>query len=563
MVAGQLREIGTMLGLDGENPFRARAYVRAAEALEHLEQDFETLLRDHRLTELAGVGAALARVIHELATTGRAEILDRLRVQYPPAVVELARVVSPAQARAIHAALGVTTLAELRRACTAGSLRAVRGFGPKTEQRVLARIDATQSTREQILLPQAAVQMDELIAHLARHPAVAQVEAAGQFRRRTETVGRLDLIVATSDTSAVGLHLRRYPSVLAAAAEGASSWRLTCAGGVDAHVRAVPPRRFAAAWVDATGSAAHLATLRARALACGLRLTPEGLLQANRAVRLGSEAALYRALGLPEIPPELREDGGEIEAAANGTLPLDLIRLEDLQGVVHCHTTHSDGKDTIAAMARGAEALGLRYLTITDHSVSATYAHGLSADRLRRQRDEIARVQARVGVRLLMGIESDILRDGALDYPDAILRELDVIIASVHNRFKLDESAMTQRLVRAVRHPLFKIWGHALGRYVLSRPPFACDMEAVLDALAASRAAIEVNGDPRRLDPEPRWIRAARRRGIRFVVSADAHSVAALGNLRWGVDIARRGWVRRGEVLNTLGPAEFAQAVKP
>ena len=230
---------------------------------------------------------------------------------------------------------------------------------------------------------------------------------------------------------------------------------------------------------------------------------------------------------------------------------------------MHCHTVYSDGRNTVEEMARAAGGLGLQYLTITDHSRSATYANGLDLDRLQRQSDEIAQVQERVNVRILHGTESDILRDGALDYPDAALERLDVIIASIHNRHRMDAEQMTERLVRAMRHPLFKIWGHALGRYVLSRPPFACHMDEVLDAIAVSRVAIEVNGDPNRLDMEPRWIREARKRGARFVVSADAHSMAGIRNLAWGVDMARRGWLGRDDVLNTLDADAFAAAVAP
>jgi DNA polymerase (family 10) len=324
----------------------------------------------------------------------------------------------------------------------------------------------------------------------------------------------------------------------------------------------VPARDFAAARIDATGSPAHVAKLARQAKRRRLVLHDRGLRRGRRRLAGPSEAAIYERLGLPFIPPELREDAGEVEAAAAARLP-DLVRLEDLRGAVHCHTVWSDGRHTVEEMARAAEAMGLAYLTITDHSASATYAHGLDLERLRRQRDEIARVQERVAVRLLRGTESDILRDGALDYPDPVLRQLDVIIASVHNRYHMDADEMTRRLVRAMRHPLCKIWGHALGRYVLSRPPFACHMDEVLDAIAASRAFVEVNGDPHRLDLAPEHVRAAKRRGIRFVVSADAHSTDGLRNLRWGVDIARRGWLSRADVLNTLAADDFVAAVRP
>ena len=278
-------------------------------------------------------------------------------------------------------------------------------------------------------------------------------------------------------------------------------------------------------------------------------------------VPAAGEEDLYRHLGLPYVPPELREGSGEVEAAEAGRLPDDLVTAGDLRGLVHCHTVYSDGKHTIAEMARAADAMGMRYLTITDHSPTAFYARGLDVDRLHAQWEEIARVQETVSVRLLRGTESDILADGGLDYPDDILEQLDVVIASIHARHRMDADRMTRRLVRAMQHPCFKIWGHALGRLVLSRPPIECRVEEVLDAAAAARAAIEINGDPSRLDLEPRWIRAARARGLRFVVSTDAHSVDALANQRYGVAMARRGWVRRGEVLNTLDTEAFVRAV--
>jgi DNA polymerase (family 10) len=263
------------------------------------------------------------------------------------------------------------------------------------------------------------------------------------------------------------------------------------------------------------------------------------------------------------MPPELREDAGEIGAALGGDGFDDLVTAGDVRGLVHCHTVYSDGAHTIAEMARAAEALGAAYLTITDHSPTASYAGGVGLDRLKAQWDEIARVQETVTVRLLRGTESDILADGALDYPDAVLEQLDVIIASIHSRMRMDADQMTRRLVRAMALPWFKIWGHALGRLVLSRPPIDCRVEEVLDVIAASRAAVEINGDPHRLDLEPRWLRAARARSIRFVISTDAHSVGELGNVRYGAAMARRGGVRRGEVLNALGADAFARAVAP
>jgi DNA polymerase (family 10) len=328
-------------------------------------------------------------------------------------------------------------------------------------------------------------------------------------------------------------------------------------------VEAVPPARFAGTLHRSTGSEAHRARLAAIAEERRLRLDDQGLLKAGRRVPLADEAALYDRLGLPFIPPELREDAGEIEAALAGDAFADLVTTGDVRGLVHCHTHYSDGKHSVEEMARGAEALGMEYITITDHSPTASYAGGLPLDRLKRQWEDIDRAQEKVKVKLLRGTESDILQDGSLDYPDAVLEKLDVIIASVHNRHKMDRAAMTKRIVTAMRKPQFKIWGHALGRYVLTRPPIDADVERILDAIAESRAAVEVNGDPHRLDMAPPWIREARKRGLRFAISTDAHSVKALQNVRWGVDMARRGGVRKGEVLNAMPVDAFRAAVRP
>lgn len=562
-IAAHLRQLAEMLGLERKEKFRARAYARGAEAIESTSADLDTLLRTQSLTRVPGIGSGLARLIEELVATGSSKMHRRLSRLYPPPVIELARVLSVERARRVHAALDVSTVDELREACLDGRVRAVSGFGEKTERQLLARIDEVTERTPHVLMPEASAQADALSAYLRTAPGVRRIETAGALRRRVEAIEDLDLVVETDDADALVERARAHPRNLNVTRPSGEALVLHQAGGLPATLHVAAPDAYAVATLLATGAPAHIGKLRARAAELGFTLTDRGLARDGRTVPIGSEEELYERLQMLAVPAELREDAGEVEAAIDGTLPTDLVRREDLQGVVHCHTVYSDGKNSIEEMARGAEALGLQYITITDHSVSASYAGGLDLERLRRQREEIAAVQERVAVRILAGTESDILRDGALDYPDAVLEQLDVVIASVHNRFKLDADAMTDRVVRAMRHPLFKIWGHALGRYVLSRPPFACDVETILDAIAESRAAIEVNGDPHRLDLEPRWIRAARQRGIRFVISADAHSVNGLRNLRWGVDMARRGWLRRDDVLNSFAADAFAAAVRP
>jgi DNA polymerase (family 10) len=379
-------------------------------------------------------------------------------------------------------------------------------------------------------------------------------EVAGDLRRWTETVDRLVVVLASPRPEAALDGALSSPLLVSRGTRDGLVARTTLVTGLPLELRATAPDHWAATLLAATGSDGHLRDLAplARARKVDLEHAPGQ-----------DEAQLYRRLGLPYIPPELREGVGEVEAALAGTLPDDLVTPDDVQGLVHCHTVYSDGRHTIEQMARAADALGMRYLTITDHSPTAFYAKGLAVDRLRAQWDELARVQERVAVRLLRGTESDILADGALDYPDRILEQLDVIIASIHARHRMDAARMTERIVRAMRHPYFKIWGHGLGRLLLSRPPIEAHVEAILDVIAESRAAVEINGDPHRLDLEPRFLRAARERSIRFVVSTDAHATGELRNVRYGVAMARRGWVRRGEVLNTWDVDAFVRAVSP
>jgi DNA polymerase (family 10) len=555
-VARLLREIGWRLVLAEADRFRARAYERAAVSLEGRSFDLARFVADDRLTELPGVGPAIAAQIAEIHRTGRSGLLERLRADQPPGVLELSRVpgLNLRRIEALHEQLGIRSVEDLRAACEAGRVREARGFGAATERKLLEALDRRAASAARVLLHVAGDEAERLVAYLHENRAVLRVGVAGSLRRGAETVGNLDLVVATLKPSLVFEHLLRYPLAAESLERDGEHCAVRLARGLRVDLYATAGPRFVHVLHQRTGSAAHLDRLA--------RLP--GAQAAAAAAEPESEAEIYERLGLPFVAPEQREDQGEIEAALSGTLPTDLVRETDIRGLVHCHTVYSDGRATIEQMARAADALGMSYLTITDHSPTASYAGGLSVDRLRAQWDEIARVQERVQVRLFRGTECDILADGALDYPDDVLEQLDVVVASVHARHALDPARMTERLVRAMRHPRFKIWGHGLGRLLQRRPPIECDVPAVLDAAAESRAAaIEVNGDPHRLDLEPRWIRAARDRGLRFVISTDAHAPGELRNLRYGVLTARRGWVRAGEVLNTFGAEAFARAVRP
>jgi DNA polymerase (family X) len=564
-------ELAALLQLSGANVFKVRAYERAARTIDGLPDDLEKLVREKRLTEIDGIGEAIGLKIEEFLSTGKIEVLEKLRAQFPQGVMDLWRLpgLGPKKLKALLD-LGIQDRAMLRAACLDGRVRGLPGFGEKTEKRLLELLDAKVPTpREQTLLVEALREAAALLDHLRQSKAVLRAEAAGSLRRRKETVSDLDVVVASAEPAAVMAHFAGYSGAERVESAGSTKSSLRLSSGLQLDLRVLPEADFATALHHFTGSKAHHERLRGLARDKGFTLSEWGLFrlegaQAGSKVPIASEAEIYAALGLPFIPPELREDHGEIEAALAGDRFEDLIAEGDLRGGCHAHTVASDGRASLQEMAWAAEALGLRYLTITDHSPSSVIAHGLSVDRLKAQGEEIARVQEGVSVKLLRGSEVDILREGALDHPDAVLEQLDVIIASVHQRHQLDEDAATKRFVAAMRHPLFKVWGHPLGRRLLEREPVACRVEEVLDAAAESRVAIEINGDPHRLDLAPRWIREARKRKLRFVISSDAHSVEALINAaRFGVPIARRGGVRRHEVLNALGTEEFVKAVKP
>jgi DNA polymerase (family 10) len=554
-VARILREIGLYLDLKGDNRFRARAYETGARAVEELREELPLLVAEQRLTESRGIGPALAAVIAEIVTSGQSQQLEKLRAELPLGVVELAQVpgLTIKKIEQLQAALGVDSIAKLREACTSGQVRTIKGFGAKTEEKLLQALERWERRDARVLLVDALEAAEPLGAYLARHPAAQKAELAGSLRRWRETASDIDFVVASDEPEAIVEHLLAYPAVATVVEREGGDVVVRLSDGLHVELHVVPPRDFATALLRATGSVAHVARLEELGRTRGITL----------AVPAATEREVYQRLQLSWVPPEQREDDGEIEQALDGSLPADLIAIGDIRGMTHCHTTYSDGRNSVAEMVAEAEAMGMQYLTITDHSPAAHYAGGVDLDRLQRQWDEIARVQETTKVRLLRGTESDILEDGALDYPDRILQQLDVVIASIHSRMKMDSAAMTRRLVKAMKQPVFKIWGHALGRLVLKRDPIVCDVEAVLDAVAESRAAIEINGDPYRLDLAPEWVRKARQRGIRFVISTDAHSTTGLHNLRFGVHTARRGWVRRGEVLNALDADTFARAVRP
>ncbi len=520
--------------------------------------DLDRVVSEGRIEQLPGVGTGIARVVTEICETGTSELLERLKREVPRGIVELATVrgISGPQARRLHTELGVESLEDLERACVEGRVRNLRGLGAKTEERLLRAIAAHTARAGRVPLSHADAAAAALEARLRSQYGDHAASLAGGVRRWEEIVTTIDVVVASEDHDDVVKHIEGFGQVARSEPDAGFTLGFRFAGGPRIRVACVSADRFGYELLVRTGSRDHVLALAERAHAKGIELDE---------IRGTSEADVYARLDLPYLPPEVREGDGEVELAAAGDDFADLIGPGDVRGAVHCHTLDSDGRLSIEQMARAALELGFAYITITDHSAAAYYAHGLDAERLRMQKGSIAAAQERVGdgIRILAGTECDILSNGDLDVAPQLLSQLDVVIASVHARHGQAEDAMTSRLVRCLSLPVRKIWGHPTGRLLLLREPVDCRLDEVLDAAASGRAVIEVNGDPRRLDLHPAGLRAARRRGLSFVISADAHSARGLEATRYAVGIARRGWLRRGEVLNTLSADGFVQAVRP
>jgi DNA polymerase (family 10) len=564
-IAADLRKIARLLEIKGENPFKTQAYERGARGLENHQGDFDALVKTGRLKEIPGIGTALAAIIEEIYRTGECWMLQQLREGLPPGAIELSAVpgLNLKKIIALHDGLRIESIADLKAACQAGLVSKVKGFGLKSQAKLLSDIETLQTPKDGfLLLNHALEEAERILLHLRAGPELIEADLAGALRRRKETIRRICIVASSNQSGALLDRFLRFPALAHTDELDESRCLARLAGGLQAELIVVVPEDYAAALHARTGSRRHIAKLQDLARSKSMTLYPEVPDSHAHRPWINSENEIYRRLGLQYIPPEMREDEGEIEIASAGILPQP-IELTDIRGMTHCHTVYSDGRNSIEEMALAAEAMGMTYLTITDHSPSAHYAGGVGIDRLRAQWDEIARVQQRVKIKLLKGTESDICEDGSLDYPDHVLENLDIIIASIHARHKMDSEQMTQRLLRALKLPFFKIWGHPLGRLIGSRPPLACRMEEVLDTIAECKCALEVNGDPHRLDLEPQWIRAARTRGIKCIVSTDAHSIGGLANLHYGVSTARRGWLTRDEVLNTLNAEDFMRVVHP
>jgi DNA polymerase (family 10) len=567
-IADVLDEIGLLLELKGENPFKVRAYQTGARALEGIEEaELARLVSAGELQSVKGIGEALAKKIVDLHTTGKLEFYDKLKASVEPGLVELLEIPSlgPKKIKVLHDKLGVTDIASLTAACLAGTVAALAGFGEKTQEKILAGIKNREAYGRRHLWWDAAEVAGPIVAGLRALPQVVRAESAGSLRRGMETVGDLDFIVAAREVGPVVDWFVAMPGVKEVTAKGETKASVRFESGLQADLRIVPDEQFPFALHHFTGSKDHNVQMRQRALARGLSLSEWGLLpaegegtvkeKAGRAAakpEIHSETELFAALGLTFIPPELREGLGEIEAAEKSQLPR-LVEYADLRGTFHNHTTASDGRNTLNEMVAAAQASGWDYLGIADHSKSSFQANGLSEERLLKQIEAIAALNAsgQFKTHIFSGTECDILTDGRLDFDDELLAKLDYVVASVHNVFSQDEATMTTRIIRAVEHPRTTMLGHLTGRLLLRREGYKVDTAKVIDAAIAHGVIIELNASPMREDMDWRLWRKAADRGLLCSINPDAHETESLDYVRYGTLAARKGWLTREKVLNT------------
>ncbi|MDR3619503.1 MAG: DNA polymerase/3'-5' exonuclease PolX [Paludisphaera borealis] len=569
-IAQVLDDMGTILEIQGENPFRCRAYHNAAQTLQGLPADLTEMIADGSLAEVQGIGETLYAKIVQLATTGRLPAYDKLRAETPPGLLALLRIsgIGPKKIKALREELQIESLADLRAAAEAGKIAKVKGFGAKTEANILEGISFVETTGGRILQHHALALVEPILATIRDHPQVIRAEVCGSLRRRAETIGDLDILFSAHEPGPVLDDFVALPQVAKILGHGPTKASVLLPGFksgqfVQCDVRGVADDQFAFALHYFTGSKAHNIAVRKRALAQGLSLNEYALTGKTMSIACRDEADVFQALKLEYIPPELREDSGEIEAAENGKIP-KLVELSDLSGTFHCHSDWSDGEATLEQMAEGAKALGLHYLGIADHSRSLAMARGLSIERVYEQWKAIDALNEKLGsrFRLFKGTECDILADGSLDYPDEVLAGFDYVVASVHSRFKMPRDEMTARIVKAVSNPHVTMLGHATGRLLLSRAPYEVDLDAVIEAAAKNETMIEINASPYRLDMDATHCRRARKKGVTIVVNPDAHSVAGLNDLSYGVDVARRAWFTADDLFNTVPLAEVARRLE-
>jgi DNA polymerase (family 10) len=560
-IAKVLEEVAGLLDLKGENPFKVRAYENAARAVLSFEGDLDEAVASRELLQTRGIGASIFAGIESLVKTGHFPLHEELRASLPAGLADFLRVpgLGARKAKALHDALGVGSLEELEKACLAGRLEGLKGFGPKSVANILKGIALLRVSAGSFLYHTARRKADLLLGAIQATRLATRASIAGSLRRCKEVIRDIDLLAVSKKPEELARAFRELPDVVDVIGSGETKTSVRFSDGLSADLRVVAEDEFAAALLYFTGSKEHNTALRGRAKKMGFKLNEYGLFRepGDKRVSCASEEEVYGRLGLAPIEPELREDRGEIEAAEDGSLP-ELVEQKDLRGLIHLHTTESDGRDSLEGMLGAVRDAGYAYAAITDHSKTAAYAGGLTEDRVLRQRAEIQKLRPKFrGFRIFHGTEADILADGSIDYGDAFLEGFDLVVASVHSRFGLSPEEQTRRLVRAVLNPRVSVLGHPSGRLLLEREGFTADWEKVIEAAGESGCSIEINASPHRLDLDWRLCRQAASKGVPLSINPDAHSAESLADTAYGVGIARKGWVTAEETLNAKTPRQL------
>jgi DNA polymerase (family X) len=553
-IAHVLYEIALLLELSGENPFKIRAYFEAARIIESLDRPVADLIQTGTLSQIKGIGKTLSQQITQLVQDGSIPLHQELKAAFPEGVREMLRVpgLGPKKVKDLFEKLGIKSIGELEYACHENRLITLPGFGSKSQEKILQGINQLKKFQGRFLFGEINPLALEIQEQLSQHRQIIRASVAGSLRRRMETVKDMDLVAESAHAEEVMDFFITLPMVDQVISHGPTKSSVLLKTGIQADLRVVGPNQFSYALHHFTGSREHHTALRGRAKASGYKLNEYGLFKGEKLIPCSDESEIYHQLGLDFIPPELREDLGEIEAAENHTLPV-LVEEKDLQGAFHFHSLESDGTPTLIQWVQAAQERGLTYLGISDHSQSAAYAGGLKPDQLEKQRVEIAALNKKQKkVHLFWGIESDILPDGSLDYSDEELARFDFVIASVHSRFNMTEDEMTTRIIRAIENPYTTMLGHPTGRLLLARNSYPVDMNRVLEAAARNRVIIELNANPHRLDLDWRLMKKAKQLGIKIAINPDAHHIDGLGDISYGVGIARKGWLSREDVFNCL-----------
>jgi len=574
-VAAILVEIGTLLELKGENPFKTRAYTNAARALEALAEPLDKVVAENRLGEIKGIGEGIQKKVTELVTTGKLAYYEELKASIPSGLIEMLQVptLGPKKIKALHDKLGIASIDALEEACQAGKVATLDGFGEKTQQNLLDGIARRRTYAARHLLSDALAVAEPLLEALRDHPDVIRCSTAGSLRRFRETIGDIDFLISSKKPSAVIDFFTGQPGILSVSAKGETKASVVLEGGIQADLRVVSDAEYPFALAYFTGSKEHNIVMRQRAIARGLRLNEYGLFKSKeetrdpkQLVKCQTEEDIFAKLDLAYVPPEIREDHGEFAAGEKGALPR-LLEWTDLKGSLHNHSNWSDGHDRLEEIVAHMEGLGFAYWAITDHSKSSFQAHGLEPARLREQIKAVKEINQRLAdegrdFRLLTGSEVDILGEGRLDFDNDLLAELDVVVASLHAGFSQNEAEMTKRLIRAAENPFVHMLGHLTGRLLLEREPYKVNQPAVIDACAATGTWIELNCNPYRFDLDWRQWPYAKGKGVKCAINPDTHRNEQAGYLRLGVGVARKGWLAKRDVINALPLRELMKELK-